>query len=140
LSVIIEIENRWVSSTSQKREKKLKRGGVGSLSLSKIEEYFKNNSDQDNILLQEKISRYLDLKKLYKKLGTAIQKDGATITVENGNQKFTKVNPAIPEKEKLNTQLLNLENEIFKTIKLTQNTIENHAQNAPSSNSKGGLV
>lgn len=110
------------------------------MSLSKIEEYFKNNSDQDNILLQEKISRYLDLKKLYKKLGTAIQKDGAIITVENGNQKFTKVNPAIPEKEKLNTQLLNLENEIFKTIKSTENTIENHAQNAPSSNSKGGLV
>lgn len=129
-----------MSSTSQKKEKKLKRGGVGSLSLSKVEEYFKNNSDQDNILLQEKISRYLDLKKLYKKLGTAIQKDGATITVENGNQKFTKVNPAIPEKEKLNTQLLNLENEIFKTIKSTENTIENHAQNAPSSNSKGGLV
>lgn len=110
------------------------------MSLSKIEEYFKNNSDQDDILLQEKIGRYLDLKKLYKKLGTAIYRDGETVSVENGNQKFTKVNPAIPEKEKLNTQLLNLESEISKSIKMTKNTIENHAQNAPSDNSKGGLV
>ncbi|MDB8860113.1 P27 family phage terminase small subunit [Pediococcus acidilactici] len=110
------------------------------MSLSKIEQYFKKYSDQEDVLLQEKIHRYLDLKKLYKKLGTAIKRDGATITVANGSQQFTKVNPAIPEKEKLNTQLLNLEAEILKSIQVAQNTIEKSAQNAPSGESKGGLV
>ncbi|QDZ69513.1 P27 family phage terminase small subunit [Pediococcus pentosaceus] len=103
---------------------------------SKIETFFKENSDQNDVLLQEKISRYLDLKKIYKKLGEAIKADGVRIIVENGKQKYKKINPAVQEKQKINSQMLNLEKEIYMKIKPTRKTVPK----PPSDVGKGGLV
>lgn len=56
----------------------------------------------------EKVERYIDLIKLYKKMNSAITKFGPMIEVENGTQKYLKPNPAIAEKIKINRSLIAL--------------------------------
>lgn len=56
----------------------------------------------------EKVERYVDLVKLYKKMNSAISKHGPMIEVENGSQKFLKPNPAIAEKVKLSRAIIAL--------------------------------
>jgi len=107
---------------------------------SKMEQYFKENSDKNNLFQQEKISRYLDFRKLYNKLNKSIKADGAVISVENGKQKFVKVNPAVSEKEKLNTQLLNLEKELYSSIEMSKIKARKSVHKTPPKEDKGGLV
>lgn len=56
----------------------------------------------------EKVERYIDLIKLYKKMNQAINKYGPMIEIENGTQKYLKPNPAIAEKIKINRSLIAL--------------------------------
>lgn len=106
------------------------------MTLANIEKYFRENSDLENYILQEKIQRYLNLRKIYKKLDDTLKSDGMVIVVENGPQKFVKLNPAITEKEKLNTQLLELEKIIFSAM----NTASKLSPKTPPKQNKGGLV
>lgn len=57
----------------------------------------------------KKIKRYIQLLKLDEACDLAIKKDGATIIIENGTQRFIKTHPAMTEKMKINTQLIALE-------------------------------
>lgn len=107
---------------------------------SKLEQYFKEKSDKNDFFQQEKINRYLDLRKLYNKLNKSIKSDGTVISVENGSQKFVKVNPAITEKEKLNTQLLNLEKELYSSIETNKIKAGKNVPKMPPNEEKGGLV
>ncbi|WP_461240659.1 P27 family phage terminase small subunit [Paucilactobacillus sp. N302-9] len=106
------------------------------MTLTKLERYFRDNSDQKDQLLQKKIERYIDLEKLYRKLDKTLNTDGVAIVVENSTQKFVKINPAITEKQRLNTQLLELE----KNIKSMMNPIRKNAPKTPPKGNKGGLV
>ena len=56
----------------------------------------------------EKVERYLDLVRLYRKMNHAITKFGAIVEIENGSQKFVKPNPAIAEKIKISRSLIAL--------------------------------
>lgn len=56
----------------------------------------------------EKIDRYVNLVGIYYMLDKAIEEHGVMITTENGSQKFTKPNPAIAEKNKVNSSLIAL--------------------------------
>lgn len=56
----------------------------------------------------EKVERYVNLVSIYYKLDKSIKDDGVMITIENGSQKFTKPNPAIAEKNKVNSSLIAL--------------------------------
>lgn len=76
---------------------------------SKVEKFLQENSDPEDFIQQEKIKRYLNLRRLFDKLDTAIREHGAVVTVENGKQSYIKINPAVTEKEKINVQLLALE-------------------------------
>lgn len=84
----------------------------------------------------KKISRYLNLRKIYNKLDNTIKADGVVIVVENGSQKYVKLNPAIAEKQKLNVQLLDLERTIYSSI----NIVSKSHPKSPPNESKGGLV
>ncbi|WP_424685134.1 P27 family phage terminase small subunit [Enterococcus sp.] len=64
--------------------------------------------DSNDQLKVEKVERYLDLVRIYRKLNTAISKFGPMIEVENGSQKFLKPNPAISEKIKLSAAITRL--------------------------------
>ncbi|WP_142433437.1 P27 family phage terminase small subunit [Enterococcus mundtii] len=67
-----------------------------------------NQIDVNDQLELEKVERYLDLVKLYRKMNSAINKFGAMIEVENGSQKFVKPNPAIAEKIKISRAIIAL--------------------------------
>lgn len=56
----------------------------------------------------EKVERYINLVRIYYMLDVAIKELGVMITTENGAQRFTKPNPAIAEKNKVNNSLIAL--------------------------------
>lgn len=79
------------------------------MSISKLELQLLSRIDQDDLIEVKKIKRYIQLLKLDATCDAAIKKDGATITIENGTQRFIKTHPAMTEKMKINTQLIALE-------------------------------
>ncbi|EOD7443598.1 P27 family phage terminase small subunit [Enterococcus faecalis] len=64
--------------------------------------------DENDQIELEKVERYIDLVKLYRKMNSSITKFGAIVEVENGTQKFVKPNPAIAEKVKISRALITL--------------------------------
>ncbi|HEG4564957.1 TPA: P27 family phage terminase small subunit [Enterococcus faecalis] len=64
--------------------------------------------DENDQIELEKVERYIDLVKLYRKMNGSITKFGAIVEVENGTQKFVKPNPAIAEKVKISRALITL--------------------------------
>lgn len=57
----------------------------------------------------EKVNRYINLIRLFYDLDESIKTEGAMVMTENGAQRFLKPNPAIQEKNRINTQLLSIE-------------------------------
>ncbi|OXS66086.1 hypothetical protein B1B04_24385 [Lysinibacillus sp. KCTC 33748] len=68
--------------------------------------------DTDNLLEIDKVERLVMLRKLDKACDEAIERDGATITIKNGTQRFIKSHPALNDKAKLNSQMITLEKSI----------------------------
>lgn len=64
--------------------------------------------DKKSKIQLEKVERYLNLVGIYYKLDESIEEHGVTITIINGSQQFTKPNPAIAEKNKVNSSLIAL--------------------------------
>lgn len=79
------------------------------MTIRKLELQLMSRIDQDDLIEVKKIKRYIQLIKLDIACDAAIKKDGATITIENGTQRFIKTHPAMTEKMKINTQLIALE-------------------------------
>lgn len=73
-----------------------------------IETYLKSRV-ADTPINNEKIERYINLLNIFYDLDQSIEDNGVMLLTINGSQEFTKVNPAISEKNKINTQLLNIE-------------------------------
>lgn len=68
--------------------------------------------DTDDLLEVDKVERLVMLRKLDKECDTAIERDGATVIIENGSQRFIKSHPALNDKAKLNSQMIALEKSI----------------------------
>jgi phage terminase small subunit len=83
--------------------------GGGVLTKSNVERFLLDNSDPNDALQLERVRRYIKLRALFDKLDKAIREHGEVILVKNGKQNFVKINPAIQEKEKINSQLMALE-------------------------------
>ncbi|NMO97458.1 P27 family phage terminase small subunit [Paenibacillus lemnae] len=64
--------------------------------------------DKKSSVQVEKVDRYINLVRSYYLLDAAIEEHGVMITTENGAQRFTKPNPAIAEKNKVNSSLIAL--------------------------------
>ncbi len=64
--------------------------------------------DKKSNVQLEKVDRYMNLVNIFYLLDKTIKKDGVMVTTENGAQKFTKPNPAIAEKNKVNSSLIAL--------------------------------
>ncbi len=75
---------------------------------AKVKNELLNRINKDDSIQVEKVERYLNLLELYYKLDEAIEEFGTMITTVNGSQKFTKPNPAIAEKNKINSSLIAL--------------------------------
>lgn len=79
-----------------------------SVDLKKVKKELLNRVNADDSIQLEKVDRYINLLELYYKLDESIEDLGTMITTENGSQRFTKPNPAIAEKNKINSSLIAL--------------------------------
>jgi phage terminase small subunit len=68
-----------------------------------------NRIDKEDLMQVEKVERYVYLVQLFNDLEKDIKEHGRMVVTENGAQKFTKPNPAISEKVKINTAILHIE-------------------------------
>lgn len=68
-----------------------------------------NRIDKEDLMQVEKVERYINLVSLFNELEKDIKEHGTMVVTENGAQKFTKPNPAIAEKVKINTSILHIE-------------------------------
>ncbi|MCT3223563.1 hypothetical protein EFO81_13035 [Lactiplantibacillus plantarum] len=91
--------------------------------------------DKKSAVEREKVDRYISLLDVFYQLDEMITADNVMVEVKNGSQTYWKSNPAIAEKNRINTALIALE----KDFKVHTATVE-----APEStvkpNEKGGLV
>ncbi|KAA0547565.1 P27 family phage terminase small subunit [Bacillus sp. BGMRC 2118] len=79
------------------------------VNITKLQQQLMSRIDIDDLVEVEKVERYISLVKLNKQLDKEIKKEGATVTTENGAQKFVKSHPALNDKMKVNQQLLAIE-------------------------------
>lgn len=68
--------------------------------------------DNDDLLEVKKINDLIRLHELDAECDTVIDRDGVSITIENGKQKFIKSHPSMNEKMKINAQKIALEKSI----------------------------
>ncbi|MRX70855.1 terminase [Bacillus lacus] len=80
--------------------------------LEQLKEQLMARIDTDDLLEVDKVNRYIKLRELDLACSEAIDKDGATIVIENGSQRFIKAHPSMNEKSKLNSQMIALEKSI----------------------------
>ncbi|PDF82657.1 P27 family phage terminase small subunit, partial [Listeria monocytogenes] len=88
----------------------MKEGGLEvEYNIKKLEKELLSKVDTTSQKELEKVNRYINLIRIYYELDKSIETDGAVVVTENGSQKFTKTNPAIQEKNRINTSLLSIE-------------------------------
>lgn len=81
-----------------------------------------NSIDTTDLVEVEKVERYIDLVKAFRKINKTITKEGESVTIQNGSQVFVKAHPLISERNKINSSLIALGRDIKFVVK---NTIPN---------------
>lgn len=74
-----------------------------------IRAYLLEKIEQDNPIQLEKVERYINLLKIFYKLDANIKEHGTIVETINASQTFLKANPAVAEKNKINSSLLSIE-------------------------------
>lgn len=82
------------------------------MDLDLVKDELMEKIDSTSDIAVEKVERYINLLEIYYKLDESVLELGTMITTENGSQKFTKPNPAIAEKNKINSSLIALGKDI----------------------------
>jgi phage terminase small subunit len=80
-----------------------------AVSVTKLEKQLMERIDTDDYVQVEKVERYINLVKSFRRINKIIEDEGESVTTENGSQKFTKAHPLIGERNKVNASLLNIE-------------------------------
>lgn len=75
--------------------------------------------DNEDLLEVKKVNDLIRLHELDEKCDEVIDRDGVSITIENGSQKFIKSHPSMNEKMKINAQKIALEKSIKFKLKKT---------------------
>jgi macrodomain Ter protein organizer (MatP/YcbG family) len=84
-------------------------GGTMAVNISNLKKQLTQQIDTNDLVQVEKVERYIDLVKSFRKVNKIINKEGESVTTENGMQKFTKAHPLIGERNKINAALLSIE-------------------------------
>ncbi|MEG0260665.1 MAG: terminase [Lysinibacillus sp.] len=87
--------------------------------LNKLKKQLLNRIDQEDLLEVKKVNNLIRLYELDAKCDEMITRDGVSITIENGSQKFIKSHPSMNEKMKINAQIIALEKSIKFQLKAT---------------------
>ncbi|WP_026572491.1 P27 family phage terminase small subunit [Bacillus sp. UNC438CL73TsuS30] len=80
-----------------------------AVKITELQKQLMDRIDITDLVQLEKVERYIDLVKSFRKVNKIIAKEGESITTENGFQKFTKAHPLIGERNKINASLLSIE-------------------------------
>lgn len=75
----------------------------------RVKSYLLEQIDNSNIVQLEKIDRYMNLLSIFYDLDQEIDEHGRLVVTENASQRFLKPNPAVNEKNKINSSLLSIE-------------------------------
>lgn len=78
-----------------------------------------NSIDTKDLVEVEKVERYIDLVKAFRKINKTITKEGESVTIKNGTQVFVKAHPLISERNKINSSLIALGRDIKFVVKNT---------------------
>lgn len=71
----------------------------------KLENYMLEKIDQDNMVEQDKVYRYLYMSKLMREAEKSIKELGVVLPIENGTQRFFKENPALKVWSNMDTSM-----------------------------------
>lgn len=71
-----------------------------------------NSINTDDLVQVEKVERYIDLVKSFRKISKIITDEGESVVTENASQRFTKAHPLIGERNKINSSLIALGRDI----------------------------
>ncbi|MDM5430258.1 P27 family phage terminase small subunit [Bacillus mycoides] len=88
-----------------------------AVSIIKLKEQLMNSIDIADLVEVEKIERYIDLVKAFRKINKTINKEGESVTIKNGSQFFVKAHPLIGERNKINSSLIALGRDIKFVVK-----------------------
>lgn len=80
-----------------------------AVSITSLKNQLMERIDTADLVQVEKVERYIDLVKSFRKMSKIIGKEGESVTTENGAQRFTKAHPLIAERNKINAQILSIE-------------------------------
>lgn len=83
-----------------------------AIAINKIKEQLMSRINVEDLVEVEKVERYIDLVKSFRKVSKTIEKEGESVTTINGGQKFTKAHPLIGERNKINASLIALGKDI----------------------------
>lgn len=97
-----------------------------AVSIVKLKEQLMNSIDIADLVEVEKVERYIDLVKAFRKINKTITKEGESVTIQNGSQVFVKAHPLISERNKINSSLIALGRDIKFVVK---NNIPNTGYN-----------
>ncbi|MFF2241941.1 P27 family phage terminase small subunit [Bacillus thuringiensis] len=88
-----------------------------AVSIVKLKEQLMNSIDITDLVEVEKVERYIDLVKAFRKINKTINKEGESVTIQNGSQVFVKAHPLIGERNKVNSSLIALGKDIKFVVK-----------------------
>lgn len=77
--------------------------------IKKLHEQLMSKIDTDDLMEVKKVRRYIKLLEMDHLCDEAIERDGSTIVIENGKQRFVKSHPSMNDKTKINSQLIAIE-------------------------------
>lgn len=79
-----------------------------AVSITELKKQLMSKIDVNNLVEVEKVERYIDLVKSFRKVNKTITKEGESVVTQNGSQVFTKAHPLISERNKINSSLIAL--------------------------------
>ncbi|AUJ23125.1 P27 family phage terminase small subunit [Virgibacillus dokdonensis] len=84
-----------------------------AVAITKLKKQLMNRIDTEDLVQVEKVERYIDLVKSFRRVNSIITKEGESVVTENGSQRFTKAHPLISERNKINASLLSIERSLI---------------------------
>lgn len=103
-----------------------------AVAITKLKKQLLSRVDGGDLNQVEKVERYIDLVKSFRRMNRTINKEGEMVVTENASQRFVKAHPLIAERNKINSQLLALMREIEKDIAAEEKKKENHERYSAS--------
>lgn len=89
------------------------------VNINQLRKQLLSRIDTDDLLEVKKVNDLIRLHELDAECDKAIERDGVSVIIENGSQKFIKSHPSMNEKMKINAQKIALEKSIKFKLKAT---------------------